>query len=1022
MKKGGIQSSKSKQSFYRMKKRGISGIIVTMVMVTLVLVLLGVVWVVISNLLTEQVDRIDGSHITTNLNIKSAYVEQDNETAYLSVYRGIGDGEISALKFTFSSSGGSYDYLYPITEGIPDEGETKIYNITADNVGIQNSAFNDFSDIISISVAFQYPVKSGTTKTSGIKDTYSSTLSSSSNSGLADRVNTDVYNGTGDWEGDEEEPEEPEICELTNAYWSETEVNNGTTVTMIVEGNNCDSSDLVNFTVWEDELGLGNILTATMIDNFDRDTWTAIIETEDDFFFNAFLVSNPGHVEKSNNLDVTFAIVPPTCDDGTQNQGETDVDCGGSNCGACSNGESCSVDGDCTSNNCDDGTCEAVVEVCNNDGNCDAGETNANCPNDCPVTEGAIIIDHTAVDLFDAGIPQAYIDEVKKMWMLFPGASHSAAYRDGLTLLEAQDSTYAVNAIETTPPEAYREDALRSNKVFYGSYGWTSNSAGEDDWYTNTLTTMENTLDQIGNTYGQTVLGFGWCWDMGWHNLAGGTVDPVYNVRWAGASEGGPEGDLRWGLDANDESLTGNSVCMDTYLDATQHYSDYAENQGYDVTVVFTTGPVDNGGYNADEEGYQRYLKHEHMRNYVTNSYDEILFDYADILTHDDDGSQNIISWDGHNYPFITDLNDAEDTGHISNAGAIRLAKAQWVLGAILAGWDGTSESPVCIDGDNDGYGNPASIVCTYNSLDCEDGDILINPGATEVCGDGLDNDCVGGDASCGTCTDSDNDGYGNPASEDCTYSSLDCDDGDILINPGATEVCGDGLDNDCVGGDASCGGTNFLNDPNLVSVYEFADAGNLGFDTRGVNTMDYTNDQTGTPLQSSIVPSGFSGYSVAMDGEDALCVLSGTFDQTSDHTLCWWARPTSIGTNNHFSLASNYDTDNEGTTYTWSTRHSSGDFFYVDVPNAHVIDTWTHICNTYDASENNKSVFVEGIIANSAIQEIASKTGYWGIGAYCTETITGRRYVGNIFQPMWFDRVLTAQEINNLHTNNYFE
>ncbi len=46
----------------------------------------------------------------------------------------------------------------------------------------------------------------------------------------------------------------------------------------------------------------------------------------------------------------------PTCDDGTQNGDETDVDCGGS-CPACPSGASCTQDSNCESGQCENGTC-----------------------------------------------------------------------------------------------------------------------------------------------------------------------------------------------------------------------------------------------------------------------------------------------------------------------------------------------------------------------------------------------------------------------------------------------------------------------------------------------------------------------------------------------------------------------------------------------------------------------------------------------------------------------------------------
>jgi len=47
-------------------------------------------------------------------------------------------------------------------------------------------------------------------------------------------------------------------------------------------------------------------------------------------------------------------------------------------------------------------------------------------------------------------------------------------------------------------------------------------------------------------------------------------------------------------------------------------------------------------------------------------------------------------------------------------------------------------------------------------------------------------------------CDDIDGDGYGDPASINCTYAELDCDDTDANVNPGMTEIPDNGLDDDC--------------------------------------------------------------------------------------------------------------------------------------------------------------------------------------------------------------------------------
>lgn len=97
-----------------------------------------------------------------------------------------------------------------------------------------------------------------------------------------------------------------------------------------------------------------------------------------------------------------------------------------------------------------------------------------------------------------------------------------------------------------------------------------------------------------------------------------------------------------------------------------------------------------------------------------------------------------------------------------------------------------------CEDSDGDGYGIVASEACFYPEQDCDDTDLLVNPGETEIVYNNKDDDCNTSTVD----DDIDKDGF---------ILADDCDDTKNTIYPAANTICENGIDEDCDTVDELC-------------------------------------------------------------------------------------------------------------------------------------------------------------------------------------------------------------------------
>jgi hypothetical protein len=141
-------------------KKGLSTIVVTLIMIVLALVAVGVVWLVVNNLIKGQSEQVGTDKITFDALIENVVLTNSTNNVSLTVQRNVGAGNMKGMKFYFYNSTGV---------------EVRTEYVIINELVSRKFSFNlnmPLSNLMKISIVPIFNTKEGKDELGNVADTY----------------------------------------------------------------------------------------------------------------------------------------------------------------------------------------------------------------------------------------------------------------------------------------------------------------------------------------------------------------------------------------------------------------------------------------------------------------------------------------------------------------------------------------------------------------------------------------------------------------------------------------------------------------------------------------------------------------------------------------------------------------------------------------------------------------------------------------------------------------------------------